>query len=189
MSHPVPLLEFDEIAPDLQTMLKPTVERLGYFGELSQALAQFPNGMKAFMQYTGAVKEPLPFNLSEVCALTVCSRMGGDYERIQHERLALKSGMDRAWIGELTGAETPSPSVLDDTETKVRDLARVVVDGNGRGSEAELAAVVAAIGPEQALAVMLQITRFMTISVLVHSLGARLPVPSIFDDASASKAG
>lgn len=182
MPHPIPRLAFENVDPELQKLLKPTVERLGYFGEMAQAMANLPKAHQAFMQYTAAVKEPLPFNLNEVCALTVCSLLGADYERIQHERLSLKTGMDRAWIGELTGVEPPETSQLDDAEAKVRDLAVAVVERSGRNCESELAAVAEAIGPEQALAVLFQVTRFMTISALVHALDVTLPMPSIFDE-------
>lgn len=177
-------LSFDEIDPDLQTALGPTVDRLGYFGEMFQVLAHVPKGLQTFMQYTGAVKDPLPFNLNEVCALTVCTDLGADYERIQHERLALKTGMSREWIGELTGAMAPSVSSLSDDEKAVRDLARAVAARGGRDCAAELSAVAARIGDVQAVAAVLQITRFMTISALVHTFEATLPVPSIFDAAA-----
>ena len=35
---------------------------------------------------------------NEVLALTVCSMLEADYERIQHERLAQKMGLSREWI-------------------------------------------------------------------------------------------
>ncbi len=184
MHDTIQRLEFDQMTPELQAMLKPTVDRLGYFGETFQVLAHVPKGLQAFMQYTAAVKDPLPFNLNEVCALTVCSRLEADYELIQHERLSLKTGMSREWIGELTGALRPTTSVLNDEERKVRDLAAAMAERGGKDCAAELSAVAAAIGDEQAVAAVLQITRFISISALVHVLGATLPVPSIFEDAA-----
>lgn len=182
MTRPMPRLSFEEIDPELQNLLKPTVERLGYFGEMFQVMAHLPKGLDCFMKYTAAVRDPLSFNLNEVCALTVCSRMGADYERIQHERLSLRTGLDREWIGELTGVIHPKPGRLSAEEAKVRDLALAMVNRGGKDCEAEVGAVVDALGPTRAMAVMLQITRFMNISILVNALQVALPVPSIFDE-------
>lgn len=180
MTDALPRLSFEDSDPRVQELLKPVVERLNYYGEFFQVVANQPEALLKFMEYTGAVKAPLDPNMNEVLALTVCSRCpGGEYERVQHERLSLKTGFSKEWIGELTGEIVPGESQLDDTEKKLRDLAVAVVEG--ADATAPLNAVADALGPERTVATMLQITRFQTISTLGRVFGMTLPVPSIFD--------
>lgn len=179
MTDALPRLTFDDSDPRLQELLKPVVERLDYYGEFFQVVANQPEALLKFMEYTGAVKAPLDANMNEALALTVCSRCpGGEYERIQHERLSFKSGFSKEWIGELTGEIVPAESRLNGTERKLRDLAIAVVEG--ADATLPLNAVVEALGAERTVAVMLQITRFQTISTLGRVFGMTLPVPSIF---------
>lgn len=179
MTDALPRLSFEESDSRVQALLKPVVERLDYFGEFFQVAANHPDALLKFMEYTGAVKGPLDANVNELLALTVCSRCpGGEYERIQHERLSFKSGFSKEWIGELTGAIAPAESQLDTTEQKLRALAVAVVDGED--ATETLNAVVEALGAERSVAVMLQITRFQTICTLGRVFGMTLPVPSIF---------
>lgn len=179
MTDALPRLSFENSDPRVQALLKPVVERLDYFGEFFQVAANHPDALLKFMEYTGAVKAPLEANANEVLALTVCSRCpGGEYERIQHERLSLKTGFSKDWIGELTGEIVPADSKLDATERKLRDLAVAVVDG--KNATEALNAVVEALGPERSVAAMLQITRFQMICTLGRVFGMRLPVPSVF---------
>jgi len=175
-------LAFEDLPDDLQGLLKPTVERLGYFGEYFQAAGHVPASLQTFMAYTGSVKAPLSDDLNEVLALTVCSRLGGDYERIQHERLSRKLGFSLDWIGELTGARRPNPSLLDEKQRAVRALALAMLAGQGRGVERELSLVVQLLGEPAAVAAMLQVTRFVGIAMMNNALAMTLPVPSVFEE-------
>lgn len=180
MSDAIPRLSFEDSDPRVQELLKPVVERLQYFGEFFQVAGNQPDALIKFMEYTGAVKGPLEPNMNELLALVVCARCGGEYERIQHERLSLKSGFTKQWIGELTGALTPAETQLDATERKLRDLAIAVVEGGA--VTAQLNAVTEDIGPERTLSAMLQITRFQMICTLCKAFDMKLPVPSIFEE-------
>jgi len=88
----IPRLAFEDVDDALRAQLKPTVDRLGYFGEFFQVAAHVPGAVPAFMTYTAAVKAPLADAQNEVLALTVCSMLEADYERIQHERLSKRLG-------------------------------------------------------------------------------------------------
>ena len=176
-----PRLKLAEVDPKLAALLGPTVERLGYFGEFFQVTAHAPDALVKFMEYTAALKAYLPDNLNEVAALTVCSRLGADYERIQHERLALRLGFSRDWIAELTGRRGEPPSVLNIEERSVRDLAQAILGGNPRTIEAEIGRSADQLGPQKSVAAFLQITRFQTIAVICKAFRLSLPVPSIFE--------
>ena len=178
------LRSLDELDPRLADYLAPTVARLGYLGELFQTLGHVPDAVVAFMEYTKAVKAPLSDRENELLALVVSAVLGADYERIQHERLALKLGLSRDWIAELTGRKVESPSQLNDQDRRLQELALAVVARHGKGVEEELRALVDEVGPQKAVAVLLQISRFVTIALLVNALQLRLPVPSIFEQAA-----
>lgn len=179
----IPRLEFDSVDPALREMLKPTVDRLGYFGEFFQVAAHIPGAIPAFMQYTGAVKAKLSDAQNEVLALSVCAMLEADYERIQHERLARKLGFTLDWIAAAEGRPGSHPSALKDDERRLQALAQAVVPSHGLRCEAELAAVTSLLGHEKAVAALLQISRFVTIAVMCNALKLTLPVPSVFDEA------
>lgn len=182
MTDSIPRLAFEQCAPEIQNMLQPVVDRLGYFGEFFQVAGHLPAALTSFMTYTGTVKTPLDLRQNEVLALSTCALAGGDYERIQHERLASSSGLDTNWISEVLGKSHPSPSLLSEEDVALRSLATAVVQRDGNDVSAEINAVAALIGPEKTVAVVLQITRFQMISTLNKMFRMTLPVPSIFED-------
>jgi len=185
MSDGIPRLDFDSVDPALREMLKPTVDRLGYFGEFFQVAAQIPGAIPAFMQYTGAVKAKLSDAQNEILALSVCALLEADYERIQHERLARKLGFSLEWIAAAEGRAGSHPSALADDERRLQALAQAVVPSHGLRCADELRAVTDLLGHEKAVAALLQISRFVTIAVMCNALGLTLPVPSVFDEPAA----
>lgn len=181
MSDGIPRLALESVDPALRDLLKPTVDRLGYFGEFFQVAAHVPGAIPAFMQYTGAVKAKLSDAHNEVLALSVCAMLEADYERIQHERLARKLGFSRDWIAAAEGRPGSHPSALGDDERRLQALAQAVVPSHGLRCEAELRAVVDLLGHERAVAALLQISRFVMIAVMCNALALTLPVSSVFD--------
>jgi len=180
-SGDIPRLAFDDVDGALHAQLKPTVDRLGYFGEFFQVAAHVPGAVPAFMTYTAAVKAPLADAQNEVLALTVCSMLEADYERIQHERLAAKLGLAREWIAAAESRAGSHASVLQDDERLLQALAQAMVTRHGLRCDDELHAVAATLGHVKAVAALLQISRFVTIALICNALHLELPVPSIFD--------
>ena len=178
----IPRLDFEAVDPAVRDLLGPTVERLGYFGEFFQVAAHVPGAIPAFMQYTGAVKAPLADAHNEVLALTVCGALEADYERIQHERLAKRLGFPLEWIAAASGRAGSHASSLKDDERKLQALALAVVSTHGLRCGDELRAVVDALGPEKAVAALLQVSRFVTIALMCNALSLTLPVASVFDE-------
>lgn len=179
----IPRVEYDAVDPALRESLKPTVDRLGYFGEFFQVAAQVPGAIPAFMQYTAAVKAPLTDAQNEVLALSVCGMLEADYERIQHERLSRRLGFSTPWIAAASGRPGSNVSALTETERALQALAQSAVSSHGLRCEDELRAAVKLIGPEKAVAALLQIARFMGIALMCNALALELPVPSVFDEA------
>src|SRR5215813_8037256 len=101
MSALIPRLSFAELEPQLAELLRPKVERLNYLGEFFQCTAHQPRALMSFYKLTEDLKEALPDNLTELVALTIASKMGNAYERVQHERLALKLGFSEDWVREV----------------------------------------------------------------------------------------
>lgn len=185
MSAPdgIPRLALEDVDPALRDLLAPTVERLGYFGEFFQVAARVPGAVPAFMQYTGAVKAPLADAHNEVLALTVCGMLEADYELIQHERLAKRLGFSLDWIAAAAGRPGSHASALQEDERALQALALAMVTSHGLRCASELRDVVAMIGPDRAVAALLQIGRFTSIALLCNALSLSLPVPSVFHDA------
>lgn len=178
------LTSLDGFDPGLASILRPTVERLGYLGEFFQLLAPAPQPMIGFIEHGKAVRALLSNGVSEVVALAVCSAIGDRYERIQHERLALTLGFSPDWIAAACGKEGLSEELLAPDERKARRLALAMLRDHGRGVADELRAVVEELGAERTLAVLWLVTRFITIATLCLTLGVQLPVPSIFEAAA-----
>src|SRR5919199_3671263 len=101
MSRLIPRLSFQELDPQVANALRPKVERLKYLGEFFQCAAHQPRALLSFHRLTDDLKEALPDNLTEVVALSVATLMDNAYERVQHERLALKLGFTEAWVREV----------------------------------------------------------------------------------------
>lgn len=176
----LPRLSLEEVEPALRAELEPTVARLGYFGEFFQVFGAVPGAVSAFMGYTRAVKAPLADSENEVLALTVCAALGDSYERIQHERLSVRLGLDTTWIAAAEGREGADMTRLNAEETALRALALAVIATHGKGCQQAVAAATTAVGAQKTAAALLQITRFMSIATLCNALELKLPVPSAF---------
>jgi alkylhydroperoxidase family enzyme len=172
-----------QMDPELAEMLRPRVERLGYLGEFFQIAALQPAAMKSFYRFTEDLKKALPDNLTEVVALTVASYMENAYERVQHERLSLKLGLGERWLRDVLARDPGKDQIaLSAVERSVQALALAVLERRGRNTGRELAAVVSAIGPEQAVAALMLIGRYTTHAQIVNSLELPPPVASPLEE-------
>lgn len=184
-SDAIPRLEFEDLSPNVQDVLRARVERLGYLGEFFKCAGHQPDVLAPFMQMTEALKVALPDRLTEVGALTVAGLMGNDYERHQHERLSRNLGFGDDWI---RAVEQLAPGVqgeLSADEAVVQRFILMVVEKRGQEVEGEFAALVARVGAEQAIAILFLIGRYITHALIVNTLGLKPPVPSIFEGADA----
>jgi len=173
-------LTLDEVDPKLREMLQPTVDRLGYFGDFFQYAGHAPAVLTGFMQYSGALKGALPDDLNETIALTVCTKLDFAYERIQHERLSLRLGLDRAWIGTMIGRS--DGGVLTTAQRHARTFALDLLAGNHDDARERLALLAEETSEAVAMAALFQVTRFRDVCSIGRLLDMRLPVASIFSD-------
>jgi hypothetical protein len=181
MSKRIPRLGLEGMPPPLAESLRPRVQRLGYLGEFFQCAANSPQALLAFQQFTEALKAALPERITEVVALTVATRLANAYERHQHERLCRRLGFADDWM---RAVEALRPDALEGSYAVVQRLALALLAGDGSNAQPQLAAVIDALGPAQAIAVLFAIGRYVTHSLMVNALGLAPPVPSIFDGAS-----
>jgi alkylhydroperoxidase family enzyme len=177
----IPRLEYDELAPDLARALEPRVKRLGYLGEYFKCAGHQPAALLSFMEFTENSKKALSDRLVEIIALTASAKLGNAYERNQHERLSVRLGFGRDWVAAVEALDPDGASGLEESERAVQRLVVAMLDRPGQGVEAELAAVVGAIGHAQAIATMMVVGRYVVHALIVNSLALEPPVPSIFD--------
>ncbi len=177
MAHIAPL-DFTEIDNGLQALLQPTVERLGYFGDFFRYGAHAPSVLTGFMGFSGALKAALPDDVNEALALTVCTTLDFPYERIQHERLAEKLGLDRGWIAAMVGR--PSEAEITPLQQAARDAALAMIEGRHETARAAAERIAALTSPSVAIAALFQATRFMQVCALGRTLDMQLALPSIF---------
>src|SRR5919202_1388955 len=140
MSKLIPRLSYAELDPALAEALRPKVERLGYLGEFFQCAAHQPQALLSFHRLTDDLKEALPDNLTELVALTVATLMNNAYERVQHERLALKLGFTEAWVREVVSLKAAGGGALSEAERLTQRLAVAVVERRGHDTTGELGA-------------------------------------------------
>ena len=174
-------LDYDELRPDLREALRARYERLGYLGDFFRYMAHQPDALIAFDAFTEACKHALPLDLAEAIALTAATRLGNDYERHQHERLAVRSGLDRSWVA---AVEALDPDALDGPPADVQRYVLRAIDGLGRGGSdaADALDVVAATrGDATAAAVALLTARFIGHATVSSACRLQPSVPSIFD--------
>jgi alkylhydroperoxidase family enzyme len=175
----VPLIGIDGLDPEVTRRLQSKIDRLGYLGVFFQVTAHQPEALAAFIDYTDATKRALPDDLAEIVALTVATATGNDYERHQHERLSVKLGLGQDWVA---AVEQLDPDTADLTPEQ-RDAQRwvlAVLKDHGRGTNAELDALVRRLGPKTAVAVALMCGRYVAHATIANSFGIQPPVPSIF---------
>ncbi|MBN2973136.1 hypothetical protein JW805_14010 [Roseomonas aeriglobus] len=185
MNSRIARMEFDALAPRVQDVLRARVDRLGYLGEFFKCTGVQPGVLAPFMEMTEALKKALPDRLTETGALTVAKLFDNRYELHQHERLARKLGFGEEWVAAVELLSPQDAPSLSDAERAVQRFVMAMVERGGRGVSAEREALIDAIGPEQTIAVMFLVGRYITHAMIVNGLELTPPVPSIFAERSA----
>ncbi len=185
MSERISRLTFEELSPALQQLLESKYKRLGYLGEFFRCTGHQPGILAPFMEMTDALKDALPDRLTELGALSIAVMMKNEYEKHQHERLSVKLGFGHDWVAAVEKIDPDNAESLSDTERTVQRLVIAAVRQSGQGVADELEAVIDAIGPDQALAVLFLVGRYITHAIIVNSLQLAAPVPSVFDEEKA----
>lgn len=182
MSSSLPRLELGDLPPTLVATLEPRVRRLGYLGEFFKCTAHHPEGLAAFIEFTEASQSGLSKRLVELIALTCSAWMGNDYERNQHEHLAVRLGFERDWIAAINALTPDASSAMTDEERSIQRLTLTVLDTGGKGAADSFAKAVQSLGPRIAIAILMVIGRYAVHGLITNTLGLNAPVPSIFED-------
>ena len=178
MSDLIPRLSMAELDPHLAEVLRPKVERLNYLGEFFQCTGHQPQALISFYELTEDLKKALPDNLTELVALTIATKMKNDYERVQHERLALKLGLTESWIREVESLRPKADTERSPTESSVQQLTLAAVEQQGHGIKRELEEVIKDIGHKPAVAILMLIGRYVMHALIANSLELEPPVTS-----------
>lgn len=181
-------LTFDEFDPALADVLRPRYERLGYLGGFFAHMGHQPEALAAFERFTLACRGGLPVGVAETVALTAATRLGNDYERHQHERLAVRSGLTEVWVADVERLTPDAATHLDGVEraaqrfvlAAVDDLDRPTAAAQGSPSGTALDAVVAVADDRTAAGVALLTARFIGHAVVSRACALEPPVASIF---------
>lgn len=182
MSTAIPRLEFDQLDPLLAEALLPRYRRLGYLGEFFRVMGHQPRGLLGFVNFTEAAKAQLEKRHVELLAITVASHFGNAYERNQHERLAVRLGYGREWIRAVETLEPASAAGLSDVERRLQRFALDSVRTHGTAGHEAFDELVEQAGPEQAVAILMVVTRYVAHAYMVNVLRLAPPVPSIWED-------
>jgi hypothetical protein len=182
---PLTRLEYDQLDLKLVAKLEPRVRRLGYLGEFFKCAGHQPEALTAFMEFTESSKKGLPENLVEIIALTAAGWMGNEYERNQHERLALRLGFGRDWVAAVNQMAPDSQHNLSGAERLLQRLVLNVMDTKGAGAAMLLEQIICELGDAAAVAVLMVLGRYVVHGLFVNALALKPPVPSIFEDQSA----
>jgi alkylhydroperoxidase family enzyme len=174
----LPRTSFENLPPLLQNELRAKFERLGYLGEFFQVCASQPDALYHFNRFTEVLKAALPGNLVELLALTLSIWSGNRYEQVQHERLALKSGLSKDWVVAAEQLDPDGAGALSDVEKDVQRLALAMAKTLGRDAHAELAALCEHLSPELRVAVLLTVGRYIAHSTICNTLQFAAPVAS-----------
>jgi alkylhydroperoxidase family enzyme len=182
MSNTIPKLEFDQLPPAIAELLRGKVERLGYLGEFFARTAHQEAALKAFIEFTDASKGALSMRQVELIALTVACINDIAYEKNQHERLSVRLGFGRDWVTDVERLEPEQATRLDEDERCIQRFVIHAVRNGGRGSSQALAELSAALGHENAVAVMMVMARYVAHALMINCMDIGAPVPSIYED-------
>lgn len=177
-------IPFEQLPDNLREQLRPRVERLGYLGEFFQVAAHQPVALSHFAAFTEALKDALPASLVEAIALTVAARTGNAYERVQHERLALKLGIPAADVralvdGRLDGLAAP--------ERAAAELAAEVVTARGGSCAESYDRLAELVGSEVAVGCLMMAGRYLAHATMSNTWGLEPPVESPLDEEAADE--
>jgi alkylhydroperoxidase family enzyme len=179
-----PRIGFDNLSEGLKRELEPKVRRLGYLGEFFQVAAHQPEALEHFIRFTETLKGALPINLVELLALTISTLSGNGYERVQHERLALKSGLSEGWVRAVERLSPDGATDLSDMERAAQRLALGMARDQGRGNKPEADAFLALTDPATLMGVMLTVGRYLAHAAICNTLEIKAPVSSPIDGTS-----
>jgi alkylhydroperoxidase family enzyme len=168
---PIP---FDALDDELRSLLGPRVERLGYLGEFFQLAAHQPDALAAFVRFTEALKAALPWRLVEIAALTVAGETANDYERVQHERLALKLGMSEEELGAVLRGEVDKGR-FSPAEVATHNLALNCAERIGRDGDGLFISLRDATDQETAVGVLLVCSRYLAHANFVNTMAIGVP--------------
>lgn len=181
MTTSIPSLRFDELPESIAVLLRGKVERLGYLGEFFARTAHQEAALRTFIEFTDAAKGALDARIVELVALTVARMKDVPYELHQHERLAVKLGFGEDWVRAVERLAPEGP-VLSDAECRIQRYLIHAIEADGHGAGPLLDDMVARIGHEDAVAVMMVMSRYLGHAVMVNSMAIAAPVPSIFGE-------
>lgn len=182
MSHRIPRLAFEQLAPPLAAVLQARVERLGYLGEFFKVAGHQPAALKGFVEFTEAAKAGLDKRLVELLALTVASHYGNRYELNQHERLAVRLGFGRDWVEAVERLDPHDAPLLSATERLLQHFALASVRSHGTQGQELFEQLLDALGRDATVAALLVVSRYVAHAYMINVLQIEPPVPSIWDD-------
>jgi hypothetical protein len=184
-------IEFEDLDPALRDALRPRYERLGYLGDFFRLMAHQPAALLHFDRFTEETKRALGPARAEVVALTAATRLGNDYERHQHEQLAIALGRSTCWVADVERLAPDRPgSALDDAERAIQSFVLASIDtlvpplaaDRATASADALGRVVEIVGDADAAAVAMLAARFVGHALVSRACTLAPPVPSIFAD-------
>lgn len=171
-------LSYEELAPPLREMLAARVDRLGYLGEFFQRAGHQPEALMHFIAWTEALKQSVPFRLVEVVALTIASETRNDYERVQHERLALLNGFTSEEVVSLAANRAASCPTFAPEEVAVAMLAHCLADNHGNGCDAALLRLRRIIGEPMSVGCLMVAARYLAHAAMANAWQLTPPVGS-----------
>ena len=180
----IPRISFERLPEKLRAELGAKYERLGYLGEFFQVAANQPEALFYFNRFTEALKEALPDNIVELLALSLSTWSGNDYERVQHERLALKFNLSDAWIRDVERLEPDGATQLSTEEKAVQRLALAMAKTQGRDAHSAAETCRKLCSAERLVGIMLTVGRYLAHSAICNTLRFAPPVTSPLDSRS-----
>jgi alkylhydroperoxidase family enzyme len=171
----------EDMPAPLRALLEPRVQRLGYLGEFFSLAANQPEALVHGLTYNETLKASMSAELVEVVAITVAAAAGNPYERVQHERVALRLGMSPEQIRALRDEREPDAALTAEQRAACR-MARHVVRDLGHDGEAAFQHLLDVAGSTVAVGCLLMAGHYLGFSAVANTWRLRAPAPSPLDD-------
>jgi alkylhydroperoxidase family enzyme len=168
-------IAYDDLPDELQEKLAARVRRLGYLGEFFQVAAHQPAALAGFIDYTEALKDSLPARLVETIALSMAAATGNAYERVQHERLALKLGIPEPQIRALVSRRASTDEGFSELELAAIRLSFDVIDARGGSCESSYSRVASLTDDATAVGCLMTAVRYLAHSTMANTWGLAAP--------------
>lgn len=125
-----------EATGDLADVYRRDIERMGYLPNYTRTFSLHPDAYEAWRHLVASIAKPMDERRYELATFGAAMRLRSTYCSLAHGKILNDKFFDSDELRQI--AEDPSGSVLDETDTRIVELAAKVADDATRVTEEDI---------------------------------------------------